>query len=179
MAFALIHPLMERLINARRARNHILGDVANMIRQIEDNETLTSPQALSKDGLESLTRKVFRIKDKDDFLNTECQIDLRPFEDGETVVELPCGHIFGEESICKWISEKKAQCPTCRREVPGNTVSVTRLTDGQVENIAQQWINTRILLELVNVTMEENENINDAVDLRRSIVQSMLNNLRH
>lgn len=179
MAFSLIHPLMERLIDARRARNNILADVAGAIRDVSDRQASTYTRTLGEEELASLTRIVFRSSNKDEYLNTECLIELRAFEDGETVVQLPCGHVYGEEPICRWFSERKAQCPTCRRDIPGVVTSSTRLTDGQIENIAQQWINTRVLLELVSVTLEENENLIDAVDLRRSIVQSMLNNLRH
>jgi hypothetical protein len=52
------------------------------------------------------------------------------------------------------------------------------LTDAQVENLAHQWINTRVLLEMINVTMDQNENLADVIDLRHSILASMMRNLR-
>ena len=87
--------------------------------------------------------------------------------------------MFCEQPICKWFSERKAQCPVCRRDISGVVASPPRLTDRQIENLAQQWINTRVLLEVLDVTLEENEDLTDAVDLRRSIVQSMLENSRN
>lgn len=55
----------------------------------------------------------------------ECHICQEPFLSGshpERAVKLPCGHIFGEGCILKWISRLsqsgiKIKCPLCRRSI--------------------------------------------------------------
>jgi hypothetical protein len=177
VAFSLIHPLMSRLINARRIRDDVIGDVVDAIRGISQTGR-PLPQVLDEERVAALTRIVFQVAQKDDYINIECPIDLRSFEDGETVVQLPCSHLFGEASICKWLQERKSQCPACRADIPGTAVAESRLTDTQIENLAHQWINTRVLLEMLSVTMDQNENLSDALDLRRSILDDMMRNMR-
>lgn len=39
--------------------------------------------------------------------NEECSICLEGWEDGDRVIELPCGHLFHEEEIRAWLLESK------------------------------------------------------------------------
>jgi hypothetical protein len=39
--------------------------------------------------------------------NEECSICLSNWEDGDRVIELPCGHLFHEEEIRAWLLESK------------------------------------------------------------------------
>lgn len=47
----------------------------------------------------------------------ECSICLQPFEEGELVGSLPCGHFFHTKCIYKWFTQKQEQphfCPMCK-----------------------------------------------------------------
>ena len=43
----------------------------------------------------------------------QCYISLEDFKEGDTILELPCGHYFLEEKINEWLN-KKTTCPVCR-----------------------------------------------------------------
>jgi len=65
-----------------------------------------------EDILDKCTRKIYDVS-----LSTkECPISLEPFKDGEEIIELPCNHIFNENSIKGWLKEKH-NCPVCRTEL--------------------------------------------------------------
>jgi hypothetical protein len=46
----------------------------------------------------------------------ECSISQEPFEEGEVVVTLLCGHAFKEQPIVHWLKMHNT-CPVCRLEV--------------------------------------------------------------
>ena len=61
-----------------------------------------------------------RIKyKKDEDKDKMCPITLELFNENEYIIELPCNHIFKEESINKWLTEESNTCPVCRQELPG------------------------------------------------------------
>lgn len=47
----------------------------------------------------------------------ECPFCLCDFEDGDTVMELPCGHLFHDEEVRGWLEGQKGVCPVCRTSV--------------------------------------------------------------
>lgn len=48
---------------------------------------------------------------------TSCPISMGEFKDGDTIVQLPCGHIFDKDSIIEWVTKEKANCPVCRHKL--------------------------------------------------------------
>ena len=42
--------------------------------------------------------------------------------DGDTVIQLPCDHIFHPESIKTWLKEESSKCPVCRHELKFNEI---------------------------------------------------------
>ena len=48
--------------------------------------------------------------------NTECYIDLMPFEENQEIIQLPCNHCFTANSIERWLQTEKAECPVCRKK---------------------------------------------------------------
>jgi len=47
-----------------------------------------------------------------------CSIMHIPFEEGDEISMLPCGHYFDKEGISKWLENEKAECPVCREALP-------------------------------------------------------------
>ena len=46
---------------------------------------------------------------------TSCSVCLDDFEDGETVKQLhPCNHLFHEECIKPWLTQRSGNCPLCK-----------------------------------------------------------------
>jgi len=48
---------------------------------------------------------------------SSCPISMGEFKDGDTIVQLPCGHIFDKDSIIEWVTKEKANCPVCRHKL--------------------------------------------------------------
>ena len=57
-----------------------------------------------------------------------CPITQDDFEEGETIVQLPCKHCFNKEAIFKWLENENNCCPVCRFE----------LDDKEIENKVEQ-----------------------------------------
>jgi len=53
-------------------------------------------------------------KEADD--NERCTICLDVYKDNETVMRLPCSHLFHGHCVTEWFKTSKS-CPLCRREV--------------------------------------------------------------
>ncbi|POY74786.1 hypothetical protein BMF94_2059 [Rhodotorula taiwanensis] len=47
----------------------------------------------------------------------ECPFCLCDFENGDSVMELPCGHLFHDEEVRGWLEGQKGVCPVCRTSV--------------------------------------------------------------
>lgn len=54
-----------------------------------------------------------------------CAITQTPFEDGDEVAEMPCGHTFDSDSLMHWLHRESAACPVCRKEVASREVART------------------------------------------------------
>ena len=50
-------------------------------------------------------------------LNCKCPITMSPFNNGDVITELPCGHLFNSDAIEQWVLENKASCPVCRHKL--------------------------------------------------------------
>tara|TARA_X000000368_G_C22516375_1_gene487159 strand:- start:34 stop:537 length:504 start_codon:yes stop_codon:yes gene_type:complete len=42
---------------------------------------------------------------------------MTPFNNGDLITQLPCGHLFNADAIEKWVLENKASCPVCRHKL--------------------------------------------------------------
>ena len=54
-----------------------------------------------------------------------CAITQTPFEDGDEVAEMPCGHTFDSDSLMHWLQRESAACPVCRTKVASREVART------------------------------------------------------
>ena len=68
---------------------------------------------ISEKGKEQLKEESYHKPDDLDEPE-ECPIMHVPFEEGETVIRLPCEHLFGADAIRHWLEKEKAECPVCR-----------------------------------------------------------------
>lgn len=69
---------------------------------------------LSDEGKQQIKFLTYK---KGDFEEKKCAILQVPFEDDETIAQLPCGHIFNKDSILQWLEEESNKCPVCRYEL--------------------------------------------------------------
>ncbi|XP_008575959.1 PREDICTED: E3 ubiquitin-protein ligase RNF181 isoform X1 [Galeopterus variegatus] len=71
------------------------------------------PPPAAKTVVENLPRTVIRGSQAE----IKCPVCLLEFEEEETVIEMPCHHLFHSSCILPWLS-KTNSCPLCRHELP-------------------------------------------------------------
>ncbi|TVU10163.1 hypothetical protein EJB05_43674, partial [Eragrostis curvula] len=76
----------------------------------------TESRGLSADTLASLPSVTYKTKDVQDGNTEQCVICRVEFEDGESLVALPCKHSYHPECINQWLQINKV-CPMCSAEV--------------------------------------------------------------
>ncbi|CAM0952674.1 unnamed protein product [Alopecurus aequalis] len=76
----------------------------------------TESRGLSADTLASLPSVTYKTKDVQDGNTEQCVICRVEFEEGESLVGLPCKHSYHPECINQWLQINKV-CPMCSAEV--------------------------------------------------------------
>ena len=109
-------PLANNFINTQISQssnlNRILNDSLLM-------EKTPYKKILSDKGNEQLKTVKYN---KDKFEQDSCCIMFVDFEEGQDVIQLPCGHIFDPDGIKTWLKEEQAKCPICRFELDSREV---------------------------------------------------------
>ena len=109
-------PLANNFVNTQISQssnlNRILNDSLLM-------EKTPYKKILSDKGNEQLKTVKYS---KDKFEQDSCCIMFVDFEEGQNVIQLPCGHIFDPDGIKTWLKEEQAKCPICRFELDSREV---------------------------------------------------------
>ena len=116
---------------------------------------LTPLTTLSNElNINDVLKKCKYIKYNYGFKETQCPISLEDFKDGDSLIELPCKHIFLEKNLKEWIKEKQ-NCPICRYNLvninndAGNSedelvrrqYNITNQIDTMISYLSNQLIN--------------------------------------
>ena len=99
------------------------------------------------------------IKYNSDIKETQCPISLEEFKDGDSLIELPCNHIFLEKHIKNWLKEKTS-CPMCRHNLDSKSSkgSDHSMRQGQITNQIDTMI-TYLTNQLLNSENEYDDTI--------------------
>jgi len=90
-----------------------LHSVLQMVRQHEQRQTAGAQD----DTIEALpTRKYGGPGGGAGGEDSNCQICMEDFEEGDELRTLPCFHLFHAHCVDQWLKEK-AMCPTCRHKI--------------------------------------------------------------
>ena len=79
------------------------------------------------------------------FKTNECPISLEEFKEGDSIIELPCKHIFNETNLKNWVKEQP-NCPVCRTNIiPHNnlnqeTPTITQQIDNLISSMATRLL---------------------------------------
>ena len=95
------------------------------------NEESAYKNVLSDEGENQLIERTFTESDKE---QSTCPIMHIPFEVGDKITELPCGHIFDSDGIRKWLKDEKAECPVCRYKMKAKEVKNENAPDTTEDN---------------------------------------------
>ena len=68
----------------------------------------------------------------------QCPISLEDFKEGDSLIELPCKHLFNETNIKSWVKEKQ-NCPVCRHNLINVSNSNTTYIHNEEEIATRQW----------------------------------------
>ena len=83
-----------------------------------DHGKTTLTAAITKVLSEKGDKQLKTVKyNKEKFEQDSCCIMFIDFEEGQDVIQLPCGHIFDPDGIKTWVKEEQAKCPICRFEL--------------------------------------------------------------
>ncbi|KAM0869070.1 hypothetical protein ACQ4PT_040906 [Festuca glaucescens] len=76
----------------------------------------TESRGVSADTLASLPSVTYQAQDKEDSNMEQCVICRVEFDEGESLIALPCKHSYHSECINQWLQLNKV-CPMCSAEV--------------------------------------------------------------
>merc|ERR1712157_31433 len=94
--------------------SHTTRGVSEKTRASWKRITYNSDSTCKKNGYGSVGQEAPPAKGSEE--SPHCSICLGEYEDGETLVQLPCGHIYREGCITSW-TENHTKCPLCNCEL--------------------------------------------------------------
>ena len=109
---------LHRLSNVQDELNGVVNDVVfQHVLQLsltqEQPSTIPPIKEADFENLELIEVSKFHLRQES---NQSCPICRDPYEIGQTVTQLPCGHIYCPDCIKEWLSRNRS-CPMCRTEV--------------------------------------------------------------
>lgn len=90
-------------------RDDLVESIMRRLQEMEANDQARI--AYGQDRTNKLPVKVFRKKSAED---TNCAVCVDEIEDGESVKQLPCGHVYHVKCIDEWLSRYSSLCPLCK-----------------------------------------------------------------
>ncbi len=102
--------------HSRHLRNFrdIISSIAND--SINERTYENIPVVLEEEELNNLKQIVFDDNCITEGKHQKCTICLGPYEKGENLTILPCGHGFHKDCINNWLKDYSYKCPICRSE---------------------------------------------------------------
>lgn len=96
--------------------DYAMGNISNIIEQLMASDPTAQSEPASKTAVRRLCTTIdIGQSHVDD--GWECAIHKEPFGLGEVATRLPCGHIFLETAISRWLEDHHS-CPVCRFNLP-------------------------------------------------------------
>lgn len=84
-----------------------------------DSYTETQMSVLPAESVLALEETTLSPSDLIEAPDFKCPITHEALGVGDSVIKLPCGHMFEPESIKRWLTGRSATCPVCRASLPG------------------------------------------------------------
>ena len=122
-------PLANNFVNAQISQSSTLNRILNDSLLMEKTPY---KKILSDKGNEQLKTVKYS---KEKFEQDSCCIMFVDFEEGQDVIQLPCGHIFDPDGIKTWLKEEQAKCPICRFELDSKEVKDNESDSDDEEDI--------------------------------------------
>lgn len=93
----------------------------------------------------TMKRKLVDVRITDDQLTQQpcCSVCNEDFIANETLLSMPCTHLFHHNCVNPWFDIKKT-CPVCRYELDNNVPSTEELEKYSIENIQSQLLDVSL-----------------------------------
>ena len=149
-------PLAGIYNNAQRSNIANLNELLNRTLQ----EKYIYKKVLSDQGKQQLKEIIY---DSKKFDTKECAITQDTFVEGQTIIQLPCSHIFDPESIKTWLKEESSKCPICRYELKSKEIKTDMKLeeDNNTNRTNTHRTNTLRTSRLPRINEEEEDANND------------------
>ena len=93
--------------------NYVENRVVNRVINTSLHDQTRYKDVLSEKGKKQLKKVKYNTLMGQD----TCPISLNKFEKDEILIQLPCKHVFSQESILNWVQNEHANCPICKFEL--------------------------------------------------------------
>lgn len=151
-------------------------------------EQQTYKNVVSEEGIKQMQLTTYKDTMK---TNTSCPILQTEFAEDDSVIELPCHHLYNPEAIEKWLKEESNECPVCRFQLKSKEIKNMTTTPQQSSSQSNTYIHRRHYIDnpmgryfmerFMNqrpihrrVVVEEENDILFENDLQQAILNSML-----
>jgi hypothetical protein len=115
----ILSQLSPGVINLDNSNNYLDILSQYIVNNINNETYLNMEIKENKKVIEPSVLETFKIREYSENENIKtCHITMLDFEDKQKIMELSCKHIFDENSIRFWLTNKSNTCPICRREFP-------------------------------------------------------------
>ena len=164
-------PLAGIYNNAQRSNIANLNELLNRTLQ----EKYIYKKVLSDQGKQQLKEIIY---DSKKFDTKECAITQDTFVEGQTIIQLPCSHIFDPESIKTWLKEESSKCPICRYELKSKEIKtdIKLEEDNNANRTNTNITNTLRTSRLPRINEEEDENNDNNYNTMFSNMNILYNN---
>ena len=148
--------LENLLVSPNMRRDNPSSFIEQLLQRTLLSSKKTYKNVLSKEGKEQIEIVKYTTEDFKD--QKCCPISQKKFEIGEAVAYLPCGHIFDQVNILKWLENEKANCPVCRFKL--KSIEKKNTEPEQNEDVSENEINPPDHLNALNELMNNISFIN-------------------
>lgn len=136
----LVQNIFNELINESSQEPMFIRSRGNRIREMFQNDHMPPPSVsppinrvlesslyeqhsyknvVSDEGIKQMLLTTYKETTK---TNTACPILQTEFTEDESVIELPCHHLYNPEAIERWLKEESNECPVCRFQLKSKEI---------------------------------------------------------
>ena len=164
----MVDNLLSGMMGLFNLRQQQIPDVPQNILQLslEQDKSLYK-NILSEEGETQLKDIIYDVSNNtDEKRNSTCPITMEEFKNGDSVTQLPCGHLFDKDGIRHWLKNENACCPICRFELKNKEVkrkvSETNSSTEEVSNVT-----TPLITRFSTPIIYRNNDISSNMDIIR------------
>ena len=145
-----------------------ISNIENLIQQTLLQEKNPYKKVVSEKGLSTIEKVIYNGDEN----QKECPIMMIEFNKGDEISKLPCGHLFSNDAIERWLKNENHKCPVCRHEMDFKEIKKYDVSDN---DISGNDVSGNDIEDLFGI----NDNYTSLGELQRSVyLRHLRNNVR-